>query len=168
MKRNHLMMHLGILILALIVAVDSVTAAENKMVRITEEDVQKAMALKKREDFVAAKEVELDELGKELAAVKIEVDEKLTRLVKLQKEVKGQLEELKSAQTSEFKSLIKVYSAMSASKVAPLLDKMDEPSVVKILRAMKTDNVAKIMAKLDQKMAISVTKRLGMLDRSDL
>ena len=55
---------------------------------------------------------------------------------------------------------------MSATKVEPILKKMDDPTVTEILRAMKPDQVAKILPKLEQKKAVNVSRLLGMLGRS--
>jgi len=52
---------------------------------------------------------------------------------------------------------------MSATKVAPLLDKMEDGDVVEILRAMKTDEVAKIIPRLDPDRAVRVSRGLGMM-----
>lgn len=141
------------------------SAEENKPVRITPSDVERAIALKEREDKVAAREINSDKKEEEIVAIKKEVDQKLARLVALQNEIKTQLAELQAIQDKEFKNLIKVYSAMSASKIAPLLNKMDEPATVKILRALKFDQVAKIIPKLDQDKAVSLSKKLGLMDQ---
>lgn len=132
---------------------------------ITPEDVAKAFNLKDRETALVAKETELAKREQVQAQVQKELDEKLARLATMQTEIKDQLAAIKGAQTQEFTNLIKVYSTMKASKVAPLLDSMDDPSVVKIFRAMKTDQVAQIMPKLKQEKAVSVSQSLGMLDR---
>ena len=51
---------------------------------------------------------------------------------------------------------------MSPSKVAPLLDKMEDVEAVEILRAMKTEAVAKIIPKLSQDKAVRVSRLLGL------
>ena len=140
-------------------------AEETRPVQITEADVARAIALKEREEAVQTREKELSSREQELAAVRKEVERKLARLVSLQSEVKGQLDELKSIQAKEFKNLIKIYSVMSATKLAPLLNKMDDAAVVRVLRAMKSDLVAKIMPKLKQEKAVEVSRRLGMMDK---
>ena len=132
---------------------------------ITPEDVAKAFNLKEREAALVGREAELAKREQVQAQVQKELDEKLARLATMQSEIKDQLSAIKGAQTQEFTNLIKVYSAMKASKVAPLLDSMDDPSVVKIFRAMKTDQVALIMPKLKQEKAVSVSQSLGMIDR---
>ncbi len=132
---------------------------------ITPEDVAKAFNLKDREEALVVKEAELAKREQVQAQVQKDIDEKLARLATIQAELKNQLAAIKGAQTQEFTNLIKVYSAMKASKVAPLLDSMDDPSVVKIFRAMKTDQVAQIMPKLKQEKAVAISQSLGMIDR---
>lgn len=148
-----------------LMTLSAASAEEKKPVRITPSDVERAIALKEREDKVAKQEIKINKKEEEVVAIKKEVDQKLERLVALQNEIKGQLDELKAIQDKEFKNLIKVYSAMSASKIAPLLNKMDETATVKILRAMKSDLVSKIIPKLDQDKAVSISKKLGLMDQ---
>lgn len=132
---------------------------------ITPEDVANAFNLKEREAAVQSKEAELAKREETQAEIQKELDEKLTKLSGLQAELKDQLTAIKGAQSLEFANLIKVYSTMSPSKVAPLLDSMEDPAVVKIFRAMKTDQVAKIMPKLKQEKAVSVSQSLGMINQ---
>jgi len=132
---------------------------------ITPADVAKALELKDKEASLAAKEAEIAKREATQNQVQKELDEKLARLATIQVELKDQLAAIKGAETAEFQNLIKIYSAMSPTKVAPLLDSMDDPSVVKIFRAMKTDQVAKIMPKLKQEKAVTVSQGLGLIDR---
>lgn len=132
---------------------------------ITPADVANAFNLKDREAAVASKEAELAKQAQLQAQVQKELDEKLARLSGLQAELKDQLAAIKGAQSQEFSNLVKIYSTMSASKVAPLLDTMEDPAVVKIFRAMKSDLVAKIMPKLKQEKAVAVSQSMGMLDK---
>ena len=142
-----------------------VYAAEQKPVRITPADVQKAIALKEREEALAVKEKELLERERVLADVQKEVDEKLAKLLVLQKKVQGYVDDFKMVQTAEFKKMVKIYSALSASKVVTLFDKMQEDEIVKILRAMKFDKVIKIIPKLPAEQAVSISKVLGMMEK---
>lgn len=130
---------------------------------ITPEDVVRALDLKGKEAALAAREDEIVKREQLQAQIQKELDEKLARLASIQNELKDQLAAIKGAQTQEFKNLIKIYSTMSASKVAPLLDSMEDPDVVKIFRAMKADQVAKIIPKMQQDKAVAVSERLGML-----
>ena len=132
---------------------------------ITPDDVANAFNVKEREAAVVAKETELAKREQMQAQVQKELDEKLTKLTAIQSELKDQLTAIKGAQTQEFTNLIKIYSTMKASKVAPLLDSMQDPDVVKIFRAMKTDQVAQIMPKLKQQKAVAVSQSLGMIDQ---
>ena len=140
-----------------------VAGVSEKPVRITPRDVEQAIDLKAREDAVAAREKALAEKEKELAMIQKDIDEKLARIEELQKNVEARLDELNAVPDKEFRNLIKVYSSMRASKVAPLLDKMSVDEAVKILRAMKTDAVAKIIPKLEPNKAVAVSKKLGMI-----
>lgn len=130
--------------------------------RLTPQEISVSAKLKEREDALAAKEKAMAEKEKELAALNKEVDEKYTKLNTIQEELKGQLGGTGKGKDQQFKNLIKIYSAMSPSKVAPLLDKMEDVEAVEILRAMKTDAVAKIIPKLSQDKAVRVSRLLGL------
>lgn len=145
-------------------AMGEVSAAEQKPVRVTPADVEKAMALKVREEAIAVKEKDVQERERVLADVQKDVDDKLAKLLALQQEVQGHVEEFKTIQTAEFKKMIKIFSALSASKVVTLFDKMDEDEIVRILRAMKFDQVIKIIPKFDPQRAVNISKRLGMME----
>ena len=130
---------------------------------VTPDDVAKALQIKAREATVAKKEAELVKQEAGQAQLQKDLDDKLARLAAMQAELKNQLAALKGAQRQEFVNLVKIYSAMSPTKVAPLLDGMDDGQVVKILRAMKPAQVAKIMPKLKQEKAVSVSQEMGLL-----
>jgi|GEM_PF-973850 len=134
---------------------------EKPPIKLSNQELSVSAALKAREEAVAAREKAAAEKEKELAALAKEVDDKFSQLNKLQEEVKGQLGPAGPGRDQNFKNLIKVYSAMSPSKVAPLLDKMEDAESVEILRAMKTDAVAKIIPKLGQDKAVRVSRLLG-------
>lgn len=148
-------------LLTLVVTIPAFTE-EKPPGRLMPQEISSAAALKEREDALAVKEKALAEKEKELSALNKEVDEKYTKLNALQEELKGQLGGAVKGKDQQFKNLIKVYSAMSPSKVAPLLDKMEDVEAVEILRAMKTEAVAKIIPKLGQDKAVRVSRLLGL------
>ena len=135
-------------------------------VTATPQMIEQAASLKAREDAVIAREKENERRQQELDKLEAEVSEKLVKLEALQDEVQKKLDYIAglNVRDKEFRNLIKVYSAMSATKVAPLLDEMDDDNVAKILRAMKADQVAKIIPKIDKDKAVRVSRLLGMID----
>lgn len=135
----------------------------SKPVKVTEQQIDWAASLQKREEEVARREKEVALRQQGLAELQKDVDEKIGKLGKMQVEVQARLAELSPMQDKQFNNLIKIYSVMSAAKVAILLDKMDEPTIVQILGALKTDFVAKILLKLDPDRAVRVSKLMGML-----
>lgn len=142
-----------------------VLAAEQKPVRVGPGEIELAASIKEREAAVEAKEKEIARREEQLAALQKEVDEKLSRLTALQEDLQAKLAELQQAADKDFKNLIKVYGAMSATKLAPLLNDMDDAAVTRILKAMKTDQVAKIIPKLERSKAVRVSRQLGMLSQ---
>ena len=150
-----------IVLLTLLVTIPAFTE-EKPPVKITPQEISGAAGMKEREDALAAKEKAMAEKEKELTALNKEVDEKFTKVNAIQEELKGQLGGAVKGKDQQFKNLIKIYSAMSPSKVAPLLDKMEDVEAVEILRAMKTEAVAKIIPKLAQDKAVRVSRLLGL------
>ena len=159
-NRRYLIQILTVL-LTLVVTIPAFTE-EKPPVKLTSQEISGAAGLKEREDALAAKEKAMAEKEKELSALNKEVDEKYTKVNAIQEELKGQLGGAVKGKDQQFKNLIKIYSAMSPSKVAPLLDKMEDVETVEILRAMKTEAVAKIIPKLSQDKAVRVSRLLGL------
>ena len=159
-NRRYLIQILTVL-LTLVVTIPAITE-EKSPVKITPQEISGAAGMKEREDALAAKEKAMAEKEKELSALNKEVDEKYTKVNAIQEELKGQLGGAVKGKDQQFKNLIKIYSAMSPSKVAPLLDKMEDVEAVEILRAMKTEAVAKIIPKLSQDKAVRVSRLLGL------
>lgn len=161
-KRNrHRLIQVFIVLLSMAMTIPAFTE-EKSAVKLTSQEISVSAGLKAREEALAIKEKAMAEKEKELAALNKEVDEKYTKLNALQEELKGQLGGAVKGKDQQFKNLIKIYSAMSPSKVAPLLDKMEDVEAVEILRAMKTEAVAKIIPKLAQDKAVRVSRLLGL------
>jgi len=163
MKRRNRRYAIAILavLLTLVASIPAFTE-EKAPARLTSQEISVSAGLKEREDALAAKEKALAEKEKELTTLNKEVDEKYTKINAIQEELKGQLGGAGKGRDQQFKNLIKIYSAMSPSKVAPLLDKMEDDEAVEILRAMKTEAVAKILPKLGQDKAVRVSRLLGL------
>ncbi len=130
-------------------------------------DLERTQALRKREAAVRIQEAALQVKEKQLTAMKADIDKRISHLTEMQKKFEARLAagmaEYQAVKNKNFKKLIKIYSAMSPSKLAPLLNAMSDLETTRVLRAMKTDLAAKIIAKLDQAKAVAVSKRLGML-----
>jgi len=161
MKRVSLIFFL--IIIPLLVAGPVAAREKSGAVKASTLDLAVAPKLAARELAVRIKEKDFVEREKDLAEAEKRVDGKLERLIKLQAKVESELLELKQVRNKNFKSLIKTYSAMSPSKVAPLLDRMEDGKVVTILRAMKSENVAKILPKIDPDKAVRVSLALGLI-----
>lgn len=129
----------------------------------TSDELAQVNELLDREKAVAAKEKDLAEKETELKARQQEMEEKLTKLLTVQNDLKAKLDELKVAKTQQFNNLMKIYSAMSPSKVAPLLNQMEDNEALEVLKGLKTDQVAKIMPKLEQQKAVRLSRMLGLL-----
>ncbi|MBI5559364.1 MAG: hypothetical protein HY885_17200 [Deltaproteobacteria bacterium] len=131
---------------------------------VSTKEIELSVALRKREEAVAAREKELEQRETEIGALKQELDDKLEQITVLQKDVEEKLAAIKQEQDAGFKNLIKVYSAMSPTKLAPLLNQMTDENVTNILRAMKAEQVALIMPKIDSEKAVRVSRLLGRFE----
>lgn len=147
-------------------AVGTPCYSANKPVKASAKEVSVSASLKVREEAVVAKEKELAKRAQDLAVMQKDVDAKLAEMLTLQKAISQKLKEIRAEQDLEFKNLIKVYSTMSASKVSPILNQMQDDNVAKILRAMKSDLVAKIIPKLESQKAVRVSRLLGRISES--
>lgn len=151
------------LLLALVFFCGGAMAAEKGPVKVSAEEVSLAAKLKAREDAVAARERAMAAKEAELTQLNKEVDEKFAKLITRQEEIKKQLGGMGGLREQRFRNLIKIYTTMSASKVAPLLDKMDDDEAAEILKAMKPEQVAKILPKIESTKAVRLSRQLGML-----
>lgn len=134
-----------------------------KMEKPTSDELAQVNELHDREKLIAAKEKELAEKEEELKARQQETEEKLNRLLTVQADLKTKLDELKVVKDKQFRELMKIYTAMSPSKVAPLLNQMEDNEALEVLKGLKTDHVAKIMPKLEQQKAVRLSRLLGVL-----
>ncbi len=135
--------------------------AADKPVQVSSREMDSTFALQKREKALAVREEAVTKREKEMTALQKEVDAKLEEVNLLQKDIETKLAEIKQVQDASFKSLIKVYSSMKASKLAPLLNQMSDEDVAHILRALKTDQVAQLIPKIEGEKAVSVSRLLG-------
>lgn len=134
-----------------------------KPVAASPDELRLSAQLRDREKALLAKEEALARRSAELAELEKRVGEELARLIKLQEELKLKLAELTAVKDKNFKELIKIYSTMSASKVAPLLNQMDDADALEILRGLKADQVAQIIPKLNQAKAVRLSRMLGLM-----
>ena len=155
--------HVSILSGLLLCSVSPLWAID-KPVAVSRDNMELAASLQEREKAVNAREKELvlrEQRNKDLQK---EIDAKLAILSTLQQEISEKLAGIKKVQEADFKNLIKVYSTMSSTKLAPLLNQMTDQNVASILRAMKADQVAKIVPKLDSEKAVRVSRLLGRFE----
>lgn len=140
-----------------------VFAAQKEPVKVSSQEMRLVVELKEKKDDLEKREKLLAKREAELAGVGKEVDEKLAHLLDLQEDLQRKLDELKTIKDKRFKNLVKIYSEMSATKLAPILNQMEDDTVAEILRAMKAPEVAKIIPKLDEGKAVRVSRLLGMI-----
>ncbi|MFH1218119.1 MAG: hypothetical protein V1706_16620 [Pseudomonadota bacterium] len=152
------------LVFLFLMAIAPRAVAGDSPVEVTGQELEKTQSLQQREGAVSVREEELAERQKELELMEKEVNVKLEEVAVLQKEIEAKLAEIRTEQDAGFKNLIKVYSTMSSSKLAPLLNQMSDENVEKILRAMKADQVAQIIPKLETEKAVRVSRLLGRFE----
>ncbi|MFZ5776059.1 MAG: MotE family protein [Thermodesulfobacteriota bacterium] len=151
------------LALLLALAASPAVAADKGPVKVTSEEAALAASLKSREDAIAVREQAVAAKEAELKQLAKEVDEKYARLIARQEELKKQIGGMGGVREQRFRNLVKIYTTMSPSKVAPLLDKMDDDEATEILKAMKAEQVAKILPKIEPTKAVRLSRQLGLL-----
>ncbi len=153
-------------VLLLLVSRPVIAAIAAGPVTVTDEMIATAAELEKRKAALTKAEEEVERRRAELTALQKEIDARLAQLEALRQEIEAKVAYIEGldVRDREFRNLVKIYSAMSATKLAPLLDRLEDDQVAKILRAMKTDVVAKILPKLDKDKAVRVSRLLGLLD----
>jgi len=118
--------------------------------------------LEEKEKALDKKEEELQELEKELKA-------KYEELMKLQESLKASREELEAfreerqeEQSSQIRSLAKIYSTMKAKEAGKLMENLNDDLVVKIIKTMKSEEAADILSSMDPKKAARISMALSM------
>jgi len=139
-------------------------AADKKPVRVGPGEIDMAVSLKEREQAVLLREKDIERREEALVSLQKDVDAKLEKLTVVQKDLQAKITELKQVADKDFKNLVKVYSAMSITKLAPLLNNLEDSTVTRILKAMKAEQVAKIIPKLDKAKAVRVSRLLGKME----
>lgn len=139
-------------------------AADKEPVRVGPGEIDMAVSLKEREKAVELKEKDIERREEALVSLRKDVDAKLEKLTVIQKDLQVKIAEMKQVADKDFKNLVKVYSAMSVTKLAPLLNNLEDSTVTRILKSMKADQVAKIIPKLDKAKAVRVSRQLGRME----
>ena len=140
---------------------DSVFAKDP--VKLTPQELSLAASLKEKQKGLEKREKDVEAKEARLVKLERELDEKLTRIMAIQQNIASTLAELEAVKDRQFKNLVKVYSAMSATKAAELLNEMDDRDAVEILKAMKTEEIAKIIPKIDRDKAVRISRDIGLL-----
>lgn len=102
----------------------------------------------------------------QLRKVEAEMETKDVQIVQLQSEIgqlKRQIEEAKKAQEEKSnpdRDVAQLYTSMSPSKAAPILEAMPMNEVVKIVKVLKQDERSAILAKLNPTIAAKITSEL--------
>ena len=132
-------------------------------VRVGQEELAHASSLREKEQELQAREERIVRREEELAELEQNLALEMEGLLKLQNETQATLDSLTAVKTQAFRDLIRVYSAMRATRVAELLNQMTDRDALEILRGLRTDMVADILPRLDQDKAVRLSRQLGLL-----
>ncbi|MWV43548.1 kinesin [Paenibacillus sp. HJL G12] len=143
--------------------------------------------LQDAKDQVKSANATIDELKSKLASKDADLEKSKEEKAQQDQKLKSVQEQLDSAQKpaenasadgtdpnadpyeKQIKDLAKMYSDMSPSKAAPIMQNMTMDEMVQLLSAMKNDNRMAILAKMDPKMAADVSMKLkDAVSSSDL
>ena len=137
--------------------------AQDEPARAGIHELSQAARLSELEKELKAREQEIVRREEELLALEQQIQEEMERLLALQEEAKATLEGLTEVKDKAFNDLIKVYSTMKASKVADLLNVMEDRDALEILRGLKNETVADILPRLERAKAVRLSRQLGLL-----
>ncbi len=116
--------------------------------------VQKMELLKKREQKLEKRKVELISFQKE-------IDKKIETLSKLRNEIKSQITTKETIAKQKLKHLIKVYSSMKPQSAAGLIEKQSKTFAVELLAQMKGEKVGEILTYVEKGKAALLIESLA-------
>lgn len=117
---------------------------------------QELVRLRQKEEMLAAKEMELKTLRRE-------VDKKLEELKKARTEINALLERKRELETQKAKALSKMYEKMEPAKAAGLLVGLEKDLAIAILDGMSAKSAGRVLNNMDPETAASLSTSFSRL-----
>lgn len=122
--------------------------------------------LSKRRDELDQRERDLDVKSKVLEASEKRLDDKVIEIRRLQIQLNKIVAKYDEKQSTEIKSLVKIYENMKPGDAANIFNQMDLPILLEVIDKMSERKVAPVLAAMDPKKAKDVTQELAEMRRS--
>ncbi|MFM9890598.1 MAG: MotE family protein, partial [Rickettsiales bacterium] len=122
--------------------------------------------LSKRRDELGQRERDFDLKSKVLEASEKRLDDKVIEIRRLQIELNKIVAKYNEKQSTEIKSLVKIYENMKPGDAANIFNQMDLPILLEVIDKMSERKVAPVLAAMDPKKAKDVTQELAEMRRS--
>lgn len=122
------------------------------------------------ENWIAGKEIEIQERLAELEAERIKLAKEEEALIQRTHELDKRQSDLEQAsanlntaqrQKQSVETLAEIYTEMSAEESAKILEKLENSLVLQILLAMEVQDAAEILTKLPTNLAVTLSEELG-------
>lgn len=110
-------------------------------------------SLRKREEQVRAREMELREL-------EMQVTDKIRKLEAIEASLKTELEAYKVVAGERVKQLVKIYSTMKPKAAATLMNNLDQDVAVQVILGMKGEIAGAILAGMEPPKAAAISQKL--------
>lgn len=122
-------------------------------------DILQNLAQRREEIDRFAEEVAMRE--KLLNATELRIDEKIKDMEKMQVDLKALLEQNKTQEDSEMRSLVKIYESMKPKDAARIFDELDMNILLEVVDRMSERKAAPVLANMTPTKAKDVTVRLA-------
>ncbi|MBZ0271689.1 hypothetical protein K8I61_06610 [bacterium] len=153
---------------ALVLAADDDTADDDAAAdALAEQEVDDVAVIAAREEsrsFLEAERAAIERERESLARLRTQVKKEIDELLALEARIDAQLKARELAQDDKVKKLVKVYSAMRADDVAPLLSALDEDLALRVLYGMKAKKQAELLARMTPERAARIADRIMAVD----
>ncbi|MDX1764638.1 MAG: hypothetical protein R3231_09980 [bacterium] len=117
--------------------------------------------LRKQQEAMAAEEIRLAEVRREIDGRIEEMERLRERLENEVKRLQAEQERMSAEREAELLRLVKMYEAMSPEEAAPLVEGLDEKVVGELLSRMKEKKAGQILEFVREEKAVALTEYLA-------
>lgn len=119
--------------------------------------------LGKRREELDQRERDIELKAKVLDAGEKRLDDKMTQMRVMQTELSKVVAQYNEKQSTQIKSLVKIYENMKPTDAANIFNQMDMPILLEVIDKMSERKVSPVLAAMDPKKAKDVTEELAAM-----
>ena len=134
--------------------------------KFTQNELDLLQNLSKRREALDQREKDFDLKSKVLDASEKHLNDKIAEMKTLEAELKKVLAMYDEKQSTQIKSLVKIYENMKPGDAANIFNEMQMPILLEVIDKMSERKVAPVLAAMDPKRARDVTQELAAMRRS--